>query len=108
MQIADSRAVGKFAHEFGHVEDAQARPRVFQLLQEYNKKVEGMDYKQLFTDPALQAIRKELGVPDIHVFDRPNEIEAERAAVPVLQEHFGKSMPRRIQKAIQDFQKAHP
>jgi len=65
-----------------------------------------------FSRPEYQQIVSQLGATPVDLHQQ-RENRAERAAIPVIQDYFGKGarhgdMPKWIQQAIQDYQKAHP
>jgi RHS repeat-associated protein len=108
---SDILAAGILAHEFGHVEDANNRPKEWQIYQEYmdlyNQKSTQLGVQSAISDPAvvskLQATFTTFGVKDMSQMALQTDPIAERTAIPVIQQSFanrGKEVPKGIQKAI--------
>jgi RHS repeat-associated protein len=109
-------AVQVIAHEFGHVEDAAARPALYQLKQQYsdlaNQKVKELgNMSKAFDDPEVkkrgEAVLKAFGVADWTALGTDTDRRAEKAAIPVIQQHLantGEKIPKTVQKAINNLQ----
>jgi len=114
IEMIDSNVLGAavIAHEFGHVEDAQERPEAWQAYDEYRSALEKRTgelgtHSAAYTDSNVSAKRDKafglFGVKDIDALSIQSDNRAERTAIPVIEQSFGnkgKSVPKRIQKAI--------
>lgn len=109
-------AVGKIAHEFGHVEDASNRPALFQAIQEYQdfvqKRAAEIKPKTVLYDSQTiergNALLKKSGFGDFKQLDADKDRRAEQVMIPVIQQHFnnnGKKTPETVQKAIDNFKR---
>ena len=104
------------AHEFGHVEDAERIGGTLwqkqdRLLDQHNQGYEKQGQAWLNTTEYKQIVSQLGGTPvSIH---EQRETRAERATIPVLQDYYAQgaghgTMPRRVNQAIRNYQKAHP
>ncbi len=104
-------AAGVIAHEFGHVEDAKNRPKLWQALQEYSILKEQRDklngVQATFTDPDVlrkqQAAVNASGLSNFDEVILDQDNRAERVAIPVIQQSFAnkrKNVHPKIQNAI--------
>jgi hypothetical protein len=102
-----ARAVGKIAHEFGHVEDLRARGATFlkeyQLTKETQQLFEQLPDKQYQTNKRVAEIAAQLG-PNLA---RDRDVRAERTTIPVLRQHFGKNMPGAVKTSIKNYEKSY-
>jgi hypothetical protein len=102
-------AATKIAHEWGHVEATAATPQNVFGLQNFMMEVWNSVFLQ--TGQTSQPdIERMLGGTPVQI-NTMRERAAERlGAVPFLRDRFpgrpGESMPKRIQQAIQNFEKA--
>jgi RHS repeat-associated protein len=109
-------AVAVIAHEFGHVEDAAARPDLFQAKQEYSdlvkKKVGELgNYSAAYQDAEVkkksESVLKAFGANSWAQVSTDNDRRAEKAAIPVIQQRLantGKEVPKSVQNAITKLQ----
>jgi RHS repeat-associated protein len=112
----EARAVTFLGHEFGHVEDAQRIggkewQRQNQLIEQardgFNK--QGQPY---FNSREYQQVVSQLGGTPVSIGTQ-RENRAEAYTISVLRQYFAKGaghggMPKRVNQAIQNYQKAHP
>ncbi len=101
-----AKAVGKIAHEFGHLEDLRSQGATFQqqykLAQEQTALSKQMSLDDYMAHPRVKEIDKILGP-----ISEQREIRAERTVIPVIRQHYGKRMPGRLKKAIKEYEKKH-
>jgi RHS repeat-associated protein len=112
----EARAVAFLGHEFGHVGDAQRIggaewQRQNDLLSQSKAGFER--YGQgWFNRSEYQQIVSGLGATPVEI-NHQREVRAERTAIPIIQDYFSKGaghgdIPKRVQQAIQNYQKSHP
>ncbi len=102
-----ARAVGKIAHEFGHVEDFRGRGARFyqehQLAKERQQLFDQLSGREYRTNKRVSEITAQLG-PNL---SRDRDVRAERTVIPVLRQHFGKRMPRAVKTAVKNYEKSY-
>jgi RHS repeat-associated protein len=106
-----TRAIAILAHEIGHVDYGRTLGPLYrqqnELLELYDQRYKQVGPSGLNTDTQLLQIKKQLGDDPVNISHR-RELEGERRVIPVLEEHFGKDMPSRVKKGIQEYKKANP
>jgi RHS repeat-associated protein len=109
------RAVDFFAHEFGHVDDAQKQGALWvQQTGLLKQSKEGFEKQgqAWFNTSQYKQIVSQLGDTPANI-STGRENRAEAAVIPVMRDYYGKgaghgSMPSRVKQAIQNYEKAHP
>lgn len=107
-------AVAVIAHEFGHLEDANANPARYKLVQEYSDSRNAIKSKYgnagLIKGIAAEELAEKqnakfqaFGVKNAREWDNVVDNTAERLAIPVIQQRFAnirKEIPESVQDAI--------
>jgi hypothetical protein len=109
----ESMILGIWAHEFGHVETARAVgpdfSRLVSLTKQIRERYKAVGINGLRNDPQLVHMFKELENLQTEVrTDEESEILAERTAIIVLEEYFGKDLPSPLKKAIERYKSLYP
>jgi RHS repeat-associated protein len=109
------RAVDFFAHEFGHVDDAQKQGALWvqqtELLKQSQEGFAKQGQAWLNSNEYKQIVSR-LGDTPANI-STGREHRAEAAVIPVMRDYYAKgaghgSMPSRVKQAIQNYEKAHP
>jgi RHS repeat-associated protein len=105
-------AATKIAHEFGHVNrTASVDATLYQLQNKLIPQYNDIFFKSGANDPRLAQLEKQMGGTPVSI-NKDREHWAEANTIPFLRNRFpggkGDSMPKRIKKAIESYQKTYP
>ncbi len=105
-------AATKIAHEFGHVNrTANVDATLYQLQNKLISEWNDVFFKSGASDPRLAQLEQQMGGTPVTI-NKDREHWAEANTIPFLNNRFpggkGDSMPGRIKKAIESYQKTYP